>query len=261
MIIRNPTLGAGNGKIGGLVGWQKGNAQVLRQNVRPVKSMNARSVSARSLMREVSSFWKSISKAQKQILAAYAASVSTKNSFQYFNPCINRALFANMGVHFPIESFLEANFNQISWASPFYSGKPAVVDWQLIDNQSEAMTLTISDAYFDQDFGRLHIYFLNATGGGAWFKLQNASQQFGLQLTLTFHMKRRKSSIRLFVSNASEFDAPRPYQEMVIEDCASIFASTSFDYTCATEVDIVAFAVTAGAFYESNEIGRFTFSI
>lgn len=261
MIIRNPTLGAGNGRIGGLVGWASGTAQVLRQNVKPVISQAPHSVDSRNLMRQASAFWKSISKNQRKILAAYAASVSSKNGYQYFNPCINRAIFANRNFHPAVNSLVPNDFNIRSWADKFYSGSPNPVDWQLIDEASQPMTLVISDIHFSHDFTNLEVTLESGSGQQNFYYIQSSSEVFGLQFSFVFRLKKRKSAIRLFVSNSSEFDNIAPWHLLVFEDLPSLFGGLKIDYTLADTIELTISAVSSLNFYEASIIAQNSFSV
>lgn len=261
MIIRNPTLGAGNGRIGGLVGWASGTAQVLRQNVKPVVSQAPHSVDSRNLMRQASAFWKSISKSQRKTLAAYAASVSTKNGYQYFCPCINRALFANRNYHPSVSSLVPNDFNLRSWADRFYSGRPEPVDWQLIDEASQPMTLVITDVAFMHDYTTLDVTLGSGSGQQNYYTIKSSSEDFGLQFSFVFHFKRRKAAIRLFISNYSEFDHSGSYHTLIFEDLPSLFGGLNVDYTLADTIDLTIWAVTSQNFYEASIIAVNSFSV
>ena len=261
MIIQNPTLGAGNGKIGGLVGWASGTAQILRQNVKPVVSQAPHSVDSRNLMRQASSFWKSISKNQRKNLAAYAASVSSKNGYQYFNPCINRAIFANRNFHPTVNSLVPNDFNIRSWADKFYSDQPKPVDWQLIDESSQPMTVDIIDCYFNHNYTTLEVTIQSGSGQQNFYLIQNTSEVFGLQFSFVFRLKKKKSAIRLFVSNSSEFNNIAPWHLLVFEDLPSLFGGLKVDYTLADTIELTISAVSSLNFYEASIIAQNSFSV
>jgi hypothetical protein len=216
MLIKNPTLGAGNGKIGSLVGWAQGNSQVLRKNTVPKPATNSTAIAAKLRMKIATSSWKRLTQEARDNFNAYAKNNGFYSGWLMYSQGFTRALMCNYDEN---TCWSERTKNQVTTGdelTQFVDWNPNLlpVDWTL---------KTPFDVMVAPDLGDIFAY-ASTYGGGFTISchfgfipstsvvpsLTSSTTDFGLMLEVSITAGKKKSKRTISVCSKFTFGVPTP---------------------------------------------------
>lgn len=236
MIIDYPIFGAGRGKVGGLVGYPKGTAQVFRHNNKPILSQNQASVNARIRAANAAPIWYALDGGTQDMLRDYCKFNEIGSAANLVMNAYNLRSFSQVYHQGTIDPF---NPDSAAFDLPFENSlmnPQTSPNWSLYSEDSFLFPLSVTGINWNRASDVLEFDLTNTDGNSPFSKLWNNEFYFGLLIVCTFYFSKLSFKRNLVNIPRAIFNNPLISQACAVHDFSILVPSPTFPLSLATAI-------------------------
>lgn len=261
MIITSPTLGAGKNKVGGLVGWAKGTAQILRNNFRPKNPRTSSQVAARIRMANTAAFFHSLPKARQDSIIDFYISEGSSNGYGTFSGAFSNCLFGLLSEPTNISGFQSSSFEPTDYISNFSIDSFYTPDWQLTSDDNFPIQIFLNIISFDSHTSTLNAQISPSTMGHPYSALKNYTGILGVLFKISFKFAKLKYERNLVYVYGALFNDSSELHDIQFSNIGNSLGVGNSFLEFASEIRLSMYLVNQQSLYLRRKIADSTIYI
>jgi hypothetical protein len=224
MKITNPIFGAGNGKVGPLVGWKQGDAQIFRKNSTPKAIASNYAVLSQARVRQAGSLWNTLTEEEKTVWKGYALANGFASGWLLFCSGFTRAVISQYATNEDWSERTKSDVVDNTVLAQFGAliGTPANVDWQLKSSFSDNIqpNITTITAAINSISNSIEFGFNVAMipDSSPFNNLHSLNSTMGFMLEVTLISGKKKIKRLIAVTSKFNFHVPTPSTSVTWKD-------------------------------------------
>lgn len=253
MIIDFPTFGAGRGKVGGLVGYPRGTAQVFRHNAIPKLSQNKASVDARIRTGNAAPIWQGLDSGTQDLLRNYCQFNQIGNAAALVMNAYNLRSFSSSYHYNEFDPFSP---DSAAFDLPFngsLNNPQTSPNWSLYTVDSFLFPLVCLGVNWSRNQDILQFDLTNSDGNNPFSELWNMEFRFGLLINCVFYFSKLKFSRNIAFIPRAIFNTPEMSQACVIHNFSYFVTSPTFSLSLAQSIQLNLYLIDQAHYYQRKQ--------